>query len=313
MTANLGEHFEDNHLTPAIFNAKSVLADLGTNLASLAVDAQYGLLNCIETGGGFETGVVYVPIYDTQDMTITEFRPVFKTHLHNSINSQDGGPVLDIYHANSGFGQVEFIPSPEIADFEKFGSGTFTIDRTSGSSDRRLSMNSTAVSSTNVSVQRGGPKVMFDANVELQTRIQNSHNSDLALRIGINCDRLDQAQSSSRRQIFAEGCDGHGTDYVIGTANGNTASLSITQTTIDLAEPVFTMTNFLKPGLEHRIYKDGVSEAASDSTSCPSDGSSDAARYLTYSIQTNVSQSRILEFWWYRIAARFLNMYSVFT
>ena len=312
MSANLGVDLEDDHLSPLVFKAKTVLVDEGDELVNVPNSAQVGLLNCIKDGSGFDAGVAYVPVYDPDTMLITEIRPIFRKHLHNTLNDMDGGTLLDIKHANSGLQAELNLLTPQPTDFEEFGTGgSLSINRAEGLSDRRLKLASSAVSGENYSAVAAGSKVKFDFNLELQTRIELSHNSNIAARIVINGDRLDQTQSTSRRQGGIEGCLGHGTNFVIITANGNTSSLEVTQTLLDLATSFFTAQLFMKPGFETRFYKDGVSQAASSSTSTPSNGTSDADKLLTYSVQTNTSEARDIDFWWAKIIGGFHNMFSV--
>lgn len=301
--SNLGPKWEDDeHYSPGRMNAKGITRDTGTNLVAIATTKQLGAVCPTDTSGGLIKNVLYVCDYDSSFNRV-DFIPVFGKHLHDFDTNAAGGRLLDIRFANSA--KLLEINNYFIDDslyLENNLNGVVT--RIGLTDDAYLELKTLTTTNNHANVTLSGPKISFADKILMQFNAEINLNSNILARIGLNIDRVDEAQSTSRRQMALEGCDGHGTNYVIINANGNTSSLTVTATTMPLnpgAEKNYKL--FHTPATEVRAYIDGVSNAVS-TTNVASTGDSSHYRMFRAGIKLPTGAvEKILKLWHMQIIA----------
>jgi len=173
-------------------------------------------------------------------------------------------------------------PIPEDFVVTKVGTGGLTR----GSSGDLPLVCATSAANNDLTTARGiGIRYEWGSMLTLQFKANASHNSGLLARMGIGTDRIEDSQDTARIQMGIEGCDGHGTNWVILNANGNTASLTTTPTTSPVLEANktgYALSHI--PAIEVRLYEDNVSTGVS-TTNVASSGSSDANRLFIWGIK----------------------------
>ena len=99
-----------------------------------------------------------------------------------------------------------------------------------------------------------------------------------------------------------EGCDGHGTNWVLLNANGSSASLEITPTTMPLNPG--SVKNYLLehiPATECNVYYGDVLNATS-STNVADDGTTEPYRLFRWGIKLPTGTVEIKQnLWWLKI------------
>lgn len=285
MSANLGPVFEDDeHHSPGRANAGKIVRDTAENILAIADTKQVGAAIPTTTAGGLVAGVEYIPIYNASFVR-TGWQAVAGKHKHDADSDVAGGSLLDIQFANMR--NVMLMSrwlSPIPTDFlvTKVGTGDLTRD-TSG--DLPLKCEASATNNDLTTARGIGLRYEWDTKLTLQFKANMSHNSGLLARMGIGTDRVEDSQDTARRQMGIEGCDGHGTNWVIINANGNTSSLTPTPTTAVLNEANKTGYALVHlPAVEVRLYKDEVSNAVS-TTNVASSSLTDTHRLFIWGIK----------------------------
>lgn len=294
--SNLGPVWEDNaNYSPRRMDAKNITRDTGANIVAIATTRQLGLVCPTDTSGGLIKNVVYVCDYD-EAFNRLNFVPIFGKHTHSADTPEMGGTLMDIYQANTAAVVQIDMMHINLSDWQlvTVGTGTsLTYDESTTSARAKFDTGGTG--NNCITGTLGGGAVSFAARLNWQAYMDVSANNNLLFRAGVNVDRVDEAQDTARRQIGMEACDGHGTNYVIINANGNTASLVVTPTTAAVAAGVRNYKIAMIPATEVRLYEAGVSVGVSG-TNVPSDSSSDGKRLFRCGIKCTTSTSRQIFF-----------------
>lgn len=290
MSSNLAQRYEDNEdYSPGRMDAKSILRDTGANIVATATTKQLGIVIPTDTSGGLIKNVAYYVDYDSSFNRI-QFLPIFHKHVHSADTDADGGTLYDIFFNNSS--KVvkidQFIDTQAEAVWQSSNNGTGVTGlnrvRSSPNSFMQLLTGVTANNATTALLC--GIGVVFSSKMMFNIKAKLSHNANLLARIGMNVDRAHDTQSTSRTQMGLEGCDGHGTNWVIINANGNTSSLTTTPTTAVL-NPVSSTVYKIQhiPATECRLYVAGVSNAVS-TTNVANGNSTNEDKLFTVCVKT---------------------------
>ena len=294
--SNLGPQWEDNEdYAPARMDAKTIVRDTGTNIVAIASTRQLGAVCPTDTSGGLIKDVLYVVQYDG-GFDRTAFIPVFSKHTHAANTDEEGGDLMDIYRANTANCVEVNMFHINFVDWKTdlTGSGTFTYDE--GSTSGRLKESTGATNNSCVTGSMGGGRVTFSDEISWQAKIELTVGTNLLTRCGHNVDRVDEAQNTSRRQMGIEGCDGHGTNWVIINANGNSASLHVQATTAPLINSPTGPRNYKLinvPSNSCTLYLNAVSVGVS-TTNVAFDSDSDGLRLVRVGIKTTTTSDHIL-------------------
>lgn len=235
--SNLGPVYEDNeNYSPSRSNAKQITRDTGSNLVAIASTKQLGAVCPTDTSGGLIKNVLYVCDYDA-NFTRLSFIPVFGKHLHDIDSTEAGGLLSDIYQANSGKA-VEINATLVIDDSlwhtAAVGTGAAMTDATPVSNDTYLEFKTGIVANNLVTSRFYGLLMSFASKMSFQHNLALNVGTSLLIRTGVNVDRIQDSQDTARRQYGLEGCDGHGVNWVMINANGNSGSLQVTATTLEI-------------------------------------------------------------------------------
>jgi hypothetical protein len=277
-------------------DAKTIVRDTGTAIVGIATSRQIGAACPTDTSGGLIKDVLYVCNYDGGFERV-QFVPVFGKHLHNSSANEDGGSLLDIYQANSGLATMYMI-KPVVEDFNiTVTGGTAALD---GTIANKIKFDTGAtINNRSNGVAKLGIAFDWSDPLLIQARLQLSDNANLVARFGQSTDRIEDTQDTARRQAGIEGCDGHGTNWVIINANGTAASLHVQTTTAPLVPASgngesYKIVNI--PATECRLYLGGVSVGVS-TTNIAADGASDNQRPFVLGVKTVTGTTRSLKMW----------------
>ena len=298
--SNLGPVYEDNeNYSPSRSNAKQITRDTGSNLVAIASTKQLGAVCPTDTSGGLIKNVLYVCDYDA-NFTRLSFIPVFGKHLHDIDSTEAGGLLSDIYQANSGKA-VEINATLVIDDSlwhtAAVGTGAAMTDATPVSNDTYLEFKTGIVANNLVTSRFYGLLMSFASKMSFQHNLALNVGTSLLIRTGVNVDRIQDSQDTARRQYGLEGCDGHGVNWVMINANGNSGSLQVTATTLALADNVENNYKLLHtPATECRVYKNGVSNAVS-TTNVASTGDTNHALLYVAGVKTTSTTEKIMKIW----------------
>lgn len=286
--SNLGPIYEDDeHYSPARANAKGILRDTGANIVALAPTVQLGLVCPTDTSGGLVKNVVYYTDYDSNFNRIG-FEPIFHLHTHGPDNTpEDGGRFLDILNENL----LEFIEVNWVAH-QSSPSGFWTINATNGTisivqsaGDSYHMIDTLSATNNYITATMGGARLQFDDAINLMFQTDLNRNSNILARTGLNIDRISDTPSTSRRCMAIEGCDGHGTNWVMLNANGNSGSLTVTATTAPLnsgGDNTYWLVH--EPATSQKLYYNGVLMSTSI-TNIADDGSSERLRLFRWGVK----------------------------
>lgn len=282
----LGRLFEDDeHHSPNRANAGKIVVDTAENILAIAEDKQVGAVRPTNTAGGLIAGVTYVPIYDI-NFNRTGWQAISGRHLHDADTEVAGGSLLNIQLANLANVMLMsrwLAPIPE--DFVVSKVGTGVLQRKT-SSEWGLELQTSSANNDLTTARGVGLRYDWDAKLTLQFKSDTSHGSGLLARMGINTDRVEDSQDTARRQMGIEGCDGHGANWVIINANGNTSSLTPTPTTAPVLESSKKSHALVhKPAEEVRLYVDDVSVGVS-TTNVASSSTTSPERLFIWGIKT---------------------------
>lgn len=297
---NLGGLRTLEPLSPDKHNANSIISMTYQEMAALPTSVQVGLVHCLTTGSGFIKDVIYKPIYDGSYIR-TSWLAVVQKHNHSSDDDVAGGTLIDIYYANGDKAALIDYYKLNSSEFRVFGSysgGSYGFDD-SESNTTSVALFTGNTANNNITAQGDGIRLLWGSVMRWDIRLRCSHNSTLVVRAGVNVDRLDQTQSTSRAQIGIEGCDGHGTNWVIITANGESGSMTATSTILSLVSAADLYTMKFVPAVEARLYYAGLSQAASGAGSTPklSSGSTDADKQWRMGIKATNATGKKFNFW----------------
>jgi hypothetical protein len=301
--SNLGPIYEEDvHYSPRRADAKGITRDTGTNIVAISTTRQIGIAIPTDTSGGLVKNVAYVCDYDGS-MNRVAFIPIFGNHTHDGTTGT-GGSLLDVLHSNSM--NVAPILDMLIIDASYFHtsvSGGAFADVTSAN-DAVLEIKTGAVTNNYANGRVYAVLLSWAKKIIWQMNANLSHNNNLVVRCGINVDRIQDAQDNARRQMGIEGCDGHGTNWVIINANGNSASLHVTPTTIQLnlaGENNYKLVH--TPATECRLYLNGVSNAVSG-TNVASTGDTQHDKLLNLGVKLAAGTTeKFLKVWHNQILA----------
>jgi hypothetical protein len=235
MSFNLGTLYEDDEdYSPARCNAKGILRDTGTNIIAIAQSRQLGLVIPTDTSGGLIKNVTYYVDYDSNFNRIS-FEPIFHTHEHNGSDNESGGRFLDILLANiNEAGTIESFNPYNLSmwwDAKGLGaSGVLDIDTSNVTA--RFKTGTTTSSYAHSTI--GGIVFEFGDLMSFQWGGFCNLNANILTRVGINVDSVTQTPDTAIRKMGMEGCDGHGTNWVVINGNGNSGSEFVTATTAPL-------------------------------------------------------------------------------
>lgn len=302
--SNLGPIYQDNELySPRRVDAKGIVRDTGTNCVAISTTRQIGAVVPTDTSGGLIKNVMYVCDYDGSFNRVA-FIPVFGAHTH--FDATTGGSLLDIQHANSmNVAPVLHLLAIDAGNFHisNVGTGAAFADVTAAN-DAYIEIKTGAVTSNTSNGRVYGVLLNWAKKIIWQANLNLSHNNNLLVRLGINIDRIQDAQDNARRQMGIEGCDGHGTNWVIINANGNSASLTPTPTTVALnvtGENNYKLVHI--PATECRLFFNGVSNAVSG-TNVASSGDTQHDKILTVGLKLAIGTTeKILKLWHTEILA----------
>lgn len=285
--SNLGPAYEDDeNYSPHRANAKGILRDKGTAIVALATTKQLGAVCPTDTSGGLIKNVLYIVDYDTNFNRI-QFIPVFHAHLHGSEDSdEDGGSYLHIRQRNiDQFAEVNvtyLTDDTQTLWTTVATGGVITFENSGGDFWHQLD----TLGTTGNHITATLPGIKFEWGTELWLQFQSGldENSNILARAGIGIDNINDSPSTSRRQMAVEACDGHGTNWVLLNANGNSGSLEVTPTTIGLLSDKRTIMLEHSPATFARIYNNGIFNAES-STNVADDSSTDMDRLFKWGVK----------------------------
>ena len=291
--SNLGPQWEDDEdYSPARMDAKTILRDTGTAIVAVASTRQLGAVCPTNTSGGLIKDVLYVCNYDGGFDRVA-FVPVHGKHTHSADTAEQGGTLMDIYQANTAnVIQIDMFHI-NVADWKVDTVGTggvFAYDELTTSGVLRVETGATTGNCKTGSI--GGGRLTFTKKISWQAKIEINANTALLTRFGINVDRVDEAQNTARRQMGIEACDGHGVNWVIINANGNSASLHVQATTA----PITTRYSYKLvaiPSNEVRLYTNGTSNAFS-TTNVAFDSDTDGFRLTRAGIKATSNTNRMI-------------------
>lgn len=286
--SNLGPVYEDDEdYSPSRMNAKGIIRDTGTNIMALAASKQIGLAIPTDTSAGLVKNVAYYVDYDSSFNRIT-FEPLFHRHTHsvNANSDEDGGSYLSIRHTNiSEFADVQLThlsDDTQTTWTTSASGGSITFE--SPADDAYHQLNTNAVAGNYITATLPGVKYQWDNPLKIQMQIGCTENANILIRAGIGNERIHETPSTSRRQMAIEGCDGHGTNWVMLNANGNSASLEVTATTIPLLDNKDTILLDHIPADSCNVYRNGTLNATS-TTNIADDGASEMARLFRWGVK----------------------------
>lgn len=293
--SNLGPQWEDDEdYSPARMDAKNILRDTGTAIIATAATRQLGAVCPTDTSGGLIKDVLYVCEYDGGFSRLS-FKPVFHKHVHDADTDAAGGTLMDIYHANSAkTAQIDmlYVKTSDWTLNTVGSTPTLTIDI--GTTSYRLKFDTDATTNNSITGSIGGIRLSFASKMSFQGKIEFPFSTSLLARLGINVDRVDETQDTARRQIGMEGCDAHGTNWVIINANGSAASLTVTPTTSALNPGSVKNYKVVElPSSEVRFYEQGVSTGFS-TTNVATSGDTDGKRLFRTGIKTTTGSTRYI-------------------
>ena len=298
-SVNLATRWEDDEdYSPARMDAKTIVRDTAANIVAIASTRQIGLAIPTDTGSGLIKNVAYYVNYNT-DFNRISFEPVFYKHLHDSDEDVTGGSFLDIYMANANNAQI-------VANYDSYMTAMWDINLASGGTfgiDTSLVAQGWHTGTTTGATSHGtigGIVFEFGDKMSFQWGARCSLASNILTRVGINVDAITQTPDTTIRKFGVEGCDGHGTNWVMINGNGNSGSEHVTATTAPLnpadIEPYAILHD---PGTTDTFYFDRVQNAQS-STNIASDGSTSKSRMIRAGIKLptgTTSKSLYLRYW----------------
>lgn len=293
--SNLGPQWQDNEdYSTARMDAKTILRDTGTNIVAIAQTRQLGAVCPTDTSGGLVKDVLYVCQYDGF-LSRTAFVPVFSKHTHSADTDEEGGTCMNMLLANTATCFDISMFHLNVADWkvDTVGAGG-VFAYVEGTTSGRLQISTGAVTGNCKTGSLGGGRITFGSMLSWQAKLEYSHNTTLLTRAGVNVDRVDETQNTTRRQAGIEGCDGHGLNLVIINANGNSASLHVQATTSPLVNAPTGPKNYKlinTPSNECRLYSNGVSTGVS-TTNVAFDSDSDGLRLVRIGMKTTSAGDR---------------------
>lgn len=293
--SGLGPIYEDDeNYSPARANAKSITRDTGANIVALATTKQLGAVCPTDTSGGLIKNVTYIVDYNSSFGRI-DFLPIFHKHLHSSDTDEAGGRLLDILGDNfqeyAEFNWLNHQKTP--TDFWNLEAlnATLTLVQSGGDSYHLLDTLSTTGNYGTATI--GGARFEFSDTIHMIFQTDLNRNTNMLLRTGLNIDRTSDTPSTSRRQMGIEGCDGHGTKWVMLNANGNSGSLVVTATTIDISSGIdHTFYMIHTPATSLELWFDGTLNATSI-TNIADDGASERQRLFRWSAKLPTGTANI--------------------
>lgn len=285
--SNLATIYEDDEgYSPARANAKGVLRDTGSNIVALATTRQLGLVCPTDTSGGLIKNTLYYVDYDSSFNRIS-FEPVFHDHQHN-FDEGEGGNLLDILLANmNNAGMIENLNAYNISPWNNnsLSSGA-ALDIDGTEICHRFRTGTTTGNSAHGTI--GGIVFEFGYIISFQWGGRCSHNSNILVRVGVNVDAVTQTPDTAIRKIGMEGCDGHGTNWVLLNGNGTSGSQVVTPTTASLlgdgSSNIEAYAILHDPGTTDYFFADRVLNAQSN-TNVASDGSTSNSRVIRAGIK----------------------------
>jgi hypothetical protein len=284
---NLATKWEDDEdYSSARMDAKGILRDTGTNIVAIASSRQLGLVIPTDTSGGLIKNVTYYVDYDTNFNRI-QFLPIFHRHTHNGTgDNEDGGRYLDILLQNiNEAGVIENFNAYNLShwwdDLSIGASGVLDIDTTAVAT--RFKTGTTTGSYAHSTI--GGIVFEFSDFMSFQWGGKCNLNSNILTRVGINVDTVNQTPDTTIRKMGMEGCDGHGTNWVMINGNGNSGSEFVTATTAPLSPASIEQYALLHdPATTVYFFEDRVLDAQS-STNVASDGTTADSRTIRAGIK----------------------------
>ena len=300
---NLGGLRSLESISPDKANANGVIALSHTEMSALSTAVQVGLVHCTSTGSGFIKDIIYCPVYDGSWVR-TAWVPVMRRHDHSVDDDIHGGSLMDIYYANGDKAAlIDYfkLNTSEFRWFGTYGGGGVGFDD-SQTDDTSVIIFTGNTDNNNVTLQGDGIRLLFEKKMRWDMRLHASHNSEIYVRVGVNIDRLNQTQSTTRRQIGIEGCygsgvPGHGTYWAIITSNGTSGNLTATNTLLSISAAADLFTMLFVPSVEARLYYATISYGASGASSTPYDGSSDHDKQWRMGVQTLDATGKSLWYW----------------
>ena len=311
---NLGGLKTLESISPDKSNASGVIALDHTQIAALSNAVQVGLVHCLSTGGGFVKDVVYCPVYDAS-YNRTGWVAVMRKHDHSANDDVTGGTLMDIYYANGD--KAVLIPYYKLnpLDFRLFGTfsgGGYAWDD-SVADVSKLFLYTGTTDDNNITLQADGIRLLFSEKMRWDMKLSASHQNEIYTRVGVNIDRLNQTQSTTRRQMGIEGCfgtgvAGHGIYWAVITSKGTSGNLTATNSLVPINAVADIFTMKLIPAVEARFFYAGTSYAASTSSSTPFDGNTDHDKQFRMGVQQlDTSQKAIWFYGGHQIAAPHLS------
>lgn len=285
--SNLGPVYEDDeHYSPSRNNAKGILRDTGSNIVAIATTKQIGLAMPTDTSGGLIKNVLYYADYDSNFNRI-QFLPVFHRHLHGSEDSQeDGGSYINIRHRNietfAEAGITNIVKDPQ--SLYDFNSLNATLTYFESGNDALHRIDTLSVAGNYGNCDFSGIQFEWNNTMQLQFQLGLDENANILARMGTGTDRVNETPSTSRRQMAIEACDGHGTNWVMLNANGNSGSLVVTATTIALITGKRTIKLEHDPATTCKIYNNAILNATSI-TNVADDGRTDMRRLFRWGVK----------------------------
>jgi hypothetical protein len=285
--SNLGPPFEDDEdYSPARANAKGVHRDTGANLVALASTKQLGLVIPTDTSGGLIKNVTYYVDYNSSFNRIS-FEPIFHTHYHDADTNEAGGRFLDILNINmQEFVEVNWVAhQADPAGFWEINASNGVITKFGAAGDSYHMIDTLAATNNHITATMAGARFEWSDIITLIFQTDLNRNTNILARTGLNADRVSDTPSTSRRIMAIEGCDGHGVNWVMLNANGNSGSLVVTATTINLssgADHTFLMQHI--PADKQTLTFDGTLNATSI-TNIADDGTSERLRLFRWGVK----------------------------
>lgn len=266
-------------MSPGTINAKTILVEDGANVDNYGTAVQLGLVRVLNDGGAYLKDDIMYPLYDA-NMVRTGYESIFFEHTHSGTGLKQGGTYQEIRNANMAY-WINLYYGANINHWLKTGTGTLVNDQDSTNTYMRIIFGSTSGASTRASGTIGGLQLSFSNMKDLQVYMEAKNASaNASYRIGHNCDRVEDTQSTTRKQFAWEGCPAHGANWVVISSNGNAGNLTAVSTTLPVTSNQENYQLTYHVGLDVKAYYNGVLQATCNSANVPSSGGSDRNRMI---------------------------------
>jgi len=272
-------------------NLVGVLRNTGTYLNTLT-KSNFTIVVANDTSAGYTKDHVYL---FAQDGTTKIDLSAIGAHTH--VDSNTGGPYLDILGANNGGLDLLLTKTDDLkkAQWIETVTGTGTIedktDGTTGERSIRLRPNGTSGSGATISYPH--LKLDFSSNAYYTAKLQIETASSLALHSGVGADDITAADSNTRK-FNAEVCTATNNNWFLRTANGSANSSSDTGIAMTANRVSIVIKHLSELGTpETDLYVDSAS-VFQKTSNIPTSGATADINLIKHSIKNSTGADRPL-------------------